>query len=123
MILEDLHWADPSTVELLRHLAYRASRAALLLIATCRAEESAAPGSPMGQALVELEARSACEQIELGRLDEANIREYLEWRFGLAEDSAPLASLLFRATEGHPLFLVSLVQLFVQRGDLRQAGA
>jgi tetratricopeptide (TPR) repeat protein len=124
MILEDLHWADPSTIELLRHLAHRASRAALLMIATCRGEEAAAAGSSINQVLAELEARGVCESIELSRLDEASIREYLEERFGLilGEVLPRLASLLFKATEGHPLFVVSLVQLFIQRGDLQHTG-
>lgn len=122
MILEDVHWADPSTIELLRHLAHRATRIALLLIATCRGEEAAAAGSSVNQALTELEARGICDSIELSRLDEATLREYLDRRFGLGEDSAQLASLLFKATEGHPLFAVSLVQLFIQRGDLQHTG-
>jgi tetratricopeptide (TPR) repeat protein len=122
MILEDLHWADPSTLELLRHLAHRAARNALLIIATCRAEEAASAGSPITQVLAEMEARGVCDTIELSPLDETGIRDYVECRFSLGEVSIPLASLLARATEGHPLFLVSLVQLFVQRGDLRQVG-
>lgn len=120
MILEDLHWADPSTLELLRHLAHRAARTALLVIATCRAEEAATAGSSITQVLAELEARGVCDTIELGPLDETSIRDYVECRFNLGEVSIPLASLLARATEGHPLFLVSLVQLFIQRGDLQQ---
>jgi DNA-binding winged helix-turn-helix (wHTH) protein/tetratricopeptide (TPR) repeat protein/type II secretory pathway predicted ATPase ExeA len=121
MILEDLHWADPSTIELLRDLSHRAARAAILLIATCRQEEAATNGCSINQMLVELEARGLCDSIELRALDESATGEYLECRFGLAgEVLARLTSLLFNATEGHPLFLVSLVQLFIQRGDLRQ---
>lgn len=122
LILEDLHWADPSTLELLPNLAYRASRASLLIIATYRIDEAAAAGSSINQLMAELEARGACEIVELSRLDEESIHEYLERRFKLAEGVGALASLLFNATEGHPLFVVSLVQLFVQRGDLRQTG-
>ena len=123
MILEDLHWADPSTVELLRYLAHRAARAPLLLIASCRQEEAATAGCPINQNLAELEARGVSESVELSLLDEAAIREYLQRRFGLLEEVLPpLTSLLFNATEGHPLFLVSLVQLFIQRGDLRHLG-
>ena len=122
MILEDVHWADPSTIELVRHLAHRATRAAFLIIATCRAEETAAPLSPITQAFAELEARGICDIIALNRLDEATVHEYLERRFGPGEVWRPLASLLFKATEGHPLFVVSLVQLFIQRGDLQETG-
>lgn len=122
LILEDLHWADPSTMELLRHLAHRAARAGLLIIATYRMDEAAAVSSPINQVVAELEARGVCDTIELSRLDEHSIREYLERRFKLEQGLPALASVLFKATEGHPLFLVSLVQLFIQRGDLRQIG-
>jgi tetratricopeptide (TPR) repeat protein len=122
MILEDVHWADPSTIELLRHLAHRATRTALVIITTCRAEEAAVSHSPFTQAFAELEARGICESIELSRLDETAVQEYLERRFGPDEVVRPLASLLFKATEGHPLFIVSLVQLFIQRGDLQETG-
>jgi tetratricopeptide (TPR) repeat protein len=120
LILEDLHWADPSTIELLRHLAHRIGRAAILTIVTCRAEEAAARDSSLGQALVDLEARGTCEHIALNPLKEENVREYLERRYGLPDVARALAALVFSATEGHPLFIVSLVHLFMQRGDLRQ---
>lgn len=122
VILEDVHWADPSTAELLRHLAHRATRAGVLIVVTCRTEEAAAAGSPIYQVLGDLEARRLCDTIELACLDEANVREYLERRFGLAEFLSPLASLLSNATEGQPLFLTSLVQLFIQRGDFQRVG-
>jgi type II secretory pathway predicted ATPase ExeA/tetratricopeptide (TPR) repeat protein len=122
MVLEDLHWADPSTAELLRHLAHRATRIALLILVTLRAEEAAAAGSPFNQILAELEARGICDTIELTRLDEAGVREYLDRRFSLGESLMPLASLLSKATEGQPLFLTSLVQLFIQRGDVQHVG-
>jgi type II secretory pathway predicted ATPase ExeA len=122
LILEDLHWADPSTVELLRHLAHRAARMALLIVTTCRAEEAASAGSPFNEVLADLEARGLCDTIELTRLNEASVREYLERRFGFGEFLSPLASLLSKATEGQPLFLTSLVHLFIERGDFRRVG-
>jgi tetratricopeptide (TPR) repeat protein len=122
LVIEDLHWADPSTIDLLRRLAHRTRRARLLIVATCRAEEAAATGSGLDEALLDLEARRVCDIIELTGLDEPQISHYLESRFGLEEISPPLASLLARATDGQPLFLVSLVQLFIERGDLRQVG-
>jgi tetratricopeptide (TPR) repeat protein len=122
LILEDVHWADPSTAELLRHLAHRATRAALLIIVTCRAEEAAVARSPISQVLADLEARGVCDTIELTRLDEGSVRDYLKRRFGLGDFLTPLASLLSKATEGQPLFLTSLVQLLIERSDLRRVG-
>ena len=122
LVLEDLHWADPSTVDLVRHLSHRAARAKLLIIATYRIDEATGGRSPINHVVADLEAQGLCDTIELSRLDEDSIREYLKRRFKLGKDLPSLASLLFKATEGHPLFLVSLVQLFVQRGDIRQVG-
>jgi serine/threonine protein kinase len=118
LVIEDLHWADPSTVDLLRTLAHRTRRAGLLIVATCRAEEAASSASRLDEAIVDLEARRVCDIIELNGFDESEVRDYLQGRFGLEDDASQLAPLLARATEGQPLFLAGLVQLFIERGNL-----
>jgi tetratricopeptide (TPR) repeat protein len=120
VVVEDLHWSDPSTIELLQHLAHRATRAALLIVATYRTGDASAVGPRLDQIASELEARRMCQTLELGRFEEHSLQEYLKRRFNLRDELPALASFLFNATEGNPLFVVSLVQLLVERGDLQE---
>ena len=57
LVLEDLHWADPSTVDLLEWLARRDTPLQLLVLGTYRPADALADGAPIGDADAELGCR------------------------------------------------------------------
>jgi DNA-binding winged helix-turn-helix (wHTH) protein/tetratricopeptide (TPR) repeat protein len=121
LLLEDVHWADPSSCDLLRLLGQRLGHWPALVLATCRDAEVERDNHPLRNVRRELSAHDQCEELGLPLLDRVAIVCYLDARFEPHGLPSELAELIFRTTEGHPLFVTRLVQLLLDRGDIRQA--
>ena len=65
LVLEDLHWADPSTVDAISVLTQRTERARLLIVATYRPAEAAVRDHPIARLRPTLQHRGRCVQIAL----------------------------------------------------------
>jgi tetratricopeptide (TPR) repeat protein len=122
LLLEDLHWADPSSVDLLRHLGQRLVGQHLLVVGTYRPEEVELGHHPLKSCRLELQAHGLCEGLALGSLSEENLASYLNARFTPNDFPREFPTLLLRKTEGHPLFATNLVQFLVERGDIAHEG-
>jgi len=120
LLLEDMHWADPSSSDLLRLLGQRAVARRLLILCTVRRTEVQLSAHPLENVRRELLAHDQCEEIELPLLDRAAIARYIDARFQPHALPAELSELVARKTEGHPLFATRLIQLLVERGDVVQ---
>jgi DNA-binding winged helix-turn-helix (wHTH) protein/tetratricopeptide (TPR) repeat protein len=116
LVLEDLHWSDPSTVDLLAFLAQRPESARLLIIGTYRPAEVAVREHILSSAVRTLRAHHQCTELPLHDLSEAEVRRYLELRFPVAEFAPALATKIHQYTDGNPLFMVSVVQHKLLRG-------
>jgi serine/threonine protein kinase/tetratricopeptide (TPR) repeat protein len=121
LLLEDLHWADTSSADLLRHLSQRIEGQQLLLIATFRPGDLEISNHPLKSYKLEMQAHHQCEEIALGTLSQENLASYIDARFAPNDFAHALAPLLERKTEGHPLFATGLVQLLADRGDIARA--
>jgi predicted ATPase/DNA-binding winged helix-turn-helix (wHTH) protein len=122
LVLEDLHWADYSTLDLVSALARRRQSARLLVIATYRPVEVVLSAHPLRSVKHDLLARCLCHELPLGLLTEAAVGEYLDARFPGASAAADLRRRLHERTEGHPLFLVDLLNDWVAEGVLHPEG-
>lgn len=111
LILEDLHWSDYSTLDLLSFVAQRQEPARLMIVATFRPIEVYTRDHPLKSVKQELQMRSQCVELPLPCLTEAAVADYLETRFA-AVPSVPalaqLAPVVHRRTDGHPLFMVNV---------------
>ncbi len=120
--LEDLHWADHSTIDWLAWFARRPEHACVLLIGTYRPVESLITGHPLQGMHDELRRRHNCLEIALPPLTEAAVTDYCQVRFTPAEDdTGPMSRLARRVhqhTEGTPLFMVGIVDDLVSQGLL-----
>src|SRR5437899_973760 len=103
ILLEDVHWADPSSIDLLRHLCQRVGNQRLLLIGTFRPEVVERTGHPLKSYKLEMQAHNLCEEIALGSLTHEHIANYLDLRFSPNNFPLELPTLIQRKTEGHPL--------------------
>jgi DNA-binding winged helix-turn-helix (wHTH) protein/tetratricopeptide (TPR) repeat protein len=117
--LEDLHWADPSTVDLVGWLARRDTGARLLLVGTYRPADARAAGHPVDTAAAELLLRGRAVELRLGELDTAAVRRVLEQRLDGGEVPEELARTVRRRTDGVPLFVAQLAQSWLDAGVLR----
>ncbi|MBO9522009.1 MAG: AAA family ATPase [Nocardioidaceae bacterium] len=121
LVLEDLHWADPSSLRVLRHLAAHAETGRLLVLCTWR---RGAPDAPDAQPLAEASealARRHATYVELDGLSAGDARSVLAAVAGDELDPAVSAAVHDR-TEGNPFFLIEYARLARDEG-LDLAGA
>jgi DNA-binding CsgD family transcriptional regulator/tetratricopeptide (TPR) repeat protein len=97
VVVEDIHWADEATLDLLRFLGRRIRNTAVLLIATYRDEELAA-GDLLLATLGELGRQRPIRRIELAPLSPAAVAD-------LAASSALDPAELYRLTGGNPFYV------------------
>jgi DNA-binding winged helix-turn-helix (wHTH) protein/tetratricopeptide (TPR) repeat protein len=121
LLLEDLHWADHSSIDLLGHLGQRIAGQRLLLVGTLRPEDAELHNHPLKNCLRELQAHNQCEELALGLLDQHHLADYLNTRFSPNDFPPELAALIARKTEGHPLFATSLAQFLAERDDITRS--
>jgi len=120
LILEDLHWVDPSTLDLISSLARRRGPARLVVVGTYRPAEVVISKSPLKGLKQDLLVHHLCSEIALERLEEPEIAEYLAGEFGDGNLPSSLASLIYRHSGGNPLFMVAIVEDMVKRGLIAQ---
>jgi DNA-binding winged helix-turn-helix (wHTH) protein/tetratricopeptide (TPR) repeat protein len=121
LVLEDLHWADPSTVDLLAWLARRDTPARLLVVGSYRPADALAGGAPIGDAGAELRLRGLAHELRLGELGPQAVAAVLGRGLPGADVPEELARLVHRRTDGVPLFVVQLAQAWTDAGVLRPA--
>lgn len=119
LVLEDLHWADPASVELLRFISRRLDGLRILLVVTYRDDEVTWRCS-LYRLLPVLVRESRARRIGLRRLGESTIQEIVDSRYGLREaDRVRLASYLASLAGGNPFFTVELLRALQEEGYLR----
>ncbi|OLF13532.1 helix-turn-helix transcriptional regulator [Actinophytocola xanthii] len=107
LVLEDLHWADASTRDLLRYLHRVLADAPVLLIVTCRTDEFAAD-HPVARLLAELARSPRSDRIHLGPLDRPGVTALARGVLG-ADPPAELVDTLVARAEGNPFFTEELL--------------
>jgi tetratricopeptide (TPR) repeat protein len=124
LVYEDLHWADDSTLFLVRHLAQRLWEMPVLVVGTYRDTELA-PGSALATVLQDLTRERLVEEILLQRLELDDVAQLLEDRAGRTPPP-DLVARVFRETEGNPFFVEEIYrhlsethQLFDDAGEWR----
>ncbi|MCM3905857.1 MAG: protein kinase [Pyrinomonadaceae bacterium] len=118
LLLEDLHWADPSSVDLLRHLSQRISHQRLLIAGTFRPEDIERSNHPLKSYKAEMLAHKLCEEIALDSLSPEHIQDYLNATFAPHNFPPEFATHIHDKTEGHPLFATNLLHYLHERGDI-----
>ncbi len=115
--LEDLHWLDAASLELLTYVARRANPARILVLGTYRPADLILLKHPLKHTKHELLIHAQCQELQLECLNELAVVDYLQHRFTeRTEEKAALHSLahvIHQRTEGNPLFMVNLVDYFV----------
>lgn len=122
LILEDLHWSDPSTLGVLTALAGRAAPARLLVVGTYRPIDAVVEGHPIVALVRELRQRGQATELALAPFTVDDLGAYLERRFASRDLADRLAPLLEEQSGGNPLFVSALVAHLVAQGVLRRHG-
>ncbi|HXJ05211.1 MAG TPA: AAA family ATPase [Candidatus Acidoferrum sp.] len=120
LVLEDLHWVDPSTLDFISALARRRGPAKLLLLGTYRPAEVIISQSPLKALKQDLVIHKLCHEIGLERLEESDVAEYLAIEFANGDFPAGFANLIYRHSGGNALFMVTILQDMVKKGLIAQ---
>lgn len=110
LFFDDVHWTDPSTVDLLSHLATKFEGTKILVIVTYRPSELLLLQHPFVGVKRELQARSGCRQIEVEFLSADDVERYIGLEFLGNCFPREFAGLIHTRTEGNPLFMVDLLR-------------
>ncbi len=115
VVLDDLHWADPASLQLLGFVARELRGVPLLLLGTYRELEMArVPGR--------LEALARVSQrLPLRGLDASQVRDFIQATAG-AEPPSALVSAIHRTAEGNPFFTAELVRVLRAEGGFVAGG-
>jgi predicted ATPase len=109
LVMEDLHWADPSTLEFLSLLIEQVPTAHLYLLLTFRPEFS-----PLWA------MRSHVAQITLSRLPRKQVEVMVEGVAGGKALPAQVVQQVVAKTDGVPLFVEELTKMVMESGLLRE---
>ena len=122
LVLEDLHWSDYSTLDLIAYLARRSDPARLMLIGTYRPVDVILGEHPLKSVKRELQAHGLCHELPLEYLTEEAVVQYLAVKLGGRRREKRVARLIHQRSEGNPLFMVNLVDYLIDEGNLVNAG-
>ncbi|HVY10797.1 MAG TPA: AAA family ATPase [Mycobacteriales bacterium] len=105
VVLDDLHWADRETIQLLRHLFSLDEQMRVLVLATYRDTE-VSPDHPLADLLARFRREPRAQILPLAGLQEGEILDLMEHRSGhpLQADGQALAAALWEETGGNPFF-------------------
>jgi DNA-binding CsgD family transcriptional regulator/tetratricopeptide (TPR) repeat protein len=120
VVIEDAHWCDETSFELLLHLARQTTRQPMLLTITYRSDEVDAA---LGHFLAELDRQRLATELPLSPLSAAEVGAMLRAIFTLPRtprDGLPEA--LHALTEGNPFFIEEVLHVLVAGGDIFYAG-
>jgi len=116
LVLEDVHWADPATLDALETLTRRLYAAPVLIVAVYRSSE-VLPGQPLAKLRRRLQTQRAATALELHALQPGDIDRLLE-KTANANGPEGLSASIFARSEGNPLFVGMLLRNYLESGAL-----
>lgn len=123
ILLDDLHWADASTLELVHQLARQLRPERVLIAATYR-EAEVRHDHPLERVIRALRRDELATLISVRRLDAEGTAALVAACFGEESVTDEFAALIHGRTDGNPFFVQQVLRALVERGDVyREAGS
>ncbi len=122
LFLDDIHWADDSTIDLLRYLGRQLSALRVLVVVTYRPTELLLGPHPFHRLKLELQVQGVGVDLHLSLLGRNDIDHYLSLAFPGHAFPWDFANLVYHRTEGSPLFMVDLMRYLRERGVIARSG-
>ncbi|MGH9459162.1 MAG: serine/threonine-protein kinase PknK, partial [Thermoanaerobaculia bacterium] len=120
LFIDDMHWADISTVDLIAYLAPRLEALRLSIVLTYRPADLLLQKHPFLQVKQELQGRGICHEIELRFLGEDDVAAYIDREFPGNRFPAAFADVVYARTEGSPLFMADLLRYLRNQGLIEE---
>jgi tetratricopeptide (TPR) repeat protein/predicted Ser/Thr protein kinase len=116
LFLDDLHWADVSTIDVLSFLAGKLDALNALIVVTYRPSDMLLAKHPFLQIKPDLQARGVCHELALEFLSLEEVESYLALEFPGNRFPRETAALIHAKTDGNPLFMADLTHYLRDRG-------
>jgi predicted ATPase len=114
VVCEDLHWADPASIEVMRQLIPLAGQSRILLVAALRAETDSAGWGLVTQARELL--GEALTEIRLQPLSDGESRELVANLLEIESLPDSVRTLILARAEGNPFFVEEVVRMLIGQG-------
>jgi predicted ATPase len=118
LVLEDLHWATESTLQLLHYLACHLGDQPVMIVGTFR-PEAVNLRHPLPALRRRLAREGRARPVHLSRLSREAVETMIVEMSGAGEAVVPLAERLYEETEGNPFFLMEIVKALFETGLIR----
>jgi predicted ATPase len=115
IFLDDLHWADASTIDVLAYAATRCASQRILIVASYRPADLSV-NHPFVRVKLELQGRGLCREIPMEFLTRAEVDRYLCLQFPDHLFPPELSARIHDKTAGNPLFVADLIRFLRDRG-------
>jgi ABC-type oligopeptide transport system substrate-binding subunit/DNA-binding SARP family transcriptional activator len=115
LILDDLHWATESTLQMIHYLARRLAEQPVLIVGTLR-PEAVGPTPTLTSFRRQLDREGLVQSWNLGGLSPRATEALVVKMAGGGEAVAPLAHRLYEETEGNPFFLMESIKALFEAG-------
>jgi class 3 adenylate cyclase/tetratricopeptide (TPR) repeat protein len=121
IVLDDLHWADVPSLQLLHHVVGAEAMLRVLVAVTYR-DTDVADDAPLAATLASLYREPGIERISVVGLDDAGVVALLEAIAGheMGDDGIELAQLVTRETGGNPFFAAEVLRHLAETGAISQ---
>jgi class 3 adenylate cyclase/tetratricopeptide (TPR) repeat protein len=117
LLLDDLHWADSSSLKLLLHLARHTIELPILILGTYRDVEVGRT-HPLEGALRDLHREGLVTRVDIKHLPEEGTAALVSATMGGVAVSDDFARLVHRRTEGNPYFVEQVMRVLIEQGDI-----
>jgi DNA-binding CsgD family transcriptional regulator len=116
LVLDDLHWADKSSLLLLQFLARQLGGSRLLVVG-CYRDMELSRQHPLSETLAQLAREPVFRRVLLRGLSQEDTSGFIEATAGVRPPPR-LAETIYAHTEGNPFFMTEVVRLLAERGEL-----
>ena len=120
VFIDDLHWADVSTIDILNYLAGRFGDMRVLVVTSYRPSDMLLSKHSFLGIRNDMQSRGVFEEIGLQFLQLADVAEYLALQFPGHSFPPDFAASIHAKTEGSPLFMADLVRYLRDTGGIKQ---
>ncbi len=119
VVLDDLHWADTASLQLLRHVIASTTAMNLTIASTYR-DTDLTRGDPLNKLLADLHREANVTRIALAGLEDVEVIELLAAAAGhdLDDNGVGLAHVLRRETDGNPFFTAEVIRHLGETGGI-----
>src|SRR4029079_13641832 len=120
VFLDDLHWADVSTIDIVNYVARRFADLRLLMLVYYRSSDMALAQNRFSSVSADLHPHGLFEHVPLDSLGVGDVERYLALEFPTHQFPAALAAVIHGKTEGTPLFMADLVRYLRDSGCIAE---